>query len=283
MHGARYMHWMVTYLNILIKLYPTKSWRPNHHAAWHIGPHLLRFGPMHGWWMFVYERVIGLLHKTNTNHKIGENVINYRYVARKWAQCTVWRFQVCTWPCGLLLSASDILAVRLHCSKIPAWSIHYITWPHLRLLSDILWIKLYQSPLSLKPEDFRYGRNGKKCARMPWCSTTASHSLVGAFIQPIHLPCAYFGAEWQIGQADLFLPRRKACLVLRLCGQTVNIMAIVPFPQHSTKGKNHLKTTIANWIIYNIVILELSPWRQASLVVSKSQGDGVSHARNIRT
>ena len=78
MHAARYMHCMVAYLNILKKLYPTISWRPNHHAALHIGPHLLRFGPMHGWWMFVYERVIGLLQKTNTNHKIGEYVINYR-------------------------------------------------------------------------------------------------------------------------------------------------------------------------------------------------------------
>ena len=74
-HAAQYMQCMVTYLNILKKLYPTISWRPNHHAALHIGPHLLRFGPMHGWWMFAYERVIGLLQKINTNYKIGERVI----------------------------------------------------------------------------------------------------------------------------------------------------------------------------------------------------------------
>ena len=30
---------------------------------------------MHGWWMFTYERVIGLLQKINTNYKIGERVI----------------------------------------------------------------------------------------------------------------------------------------------------------------------------------------------------------------
>ena len=72
------MHFMVTYLNILKKLYSTISWHPNHHATLHIGPHLLKLGPMHGWWMFVYERLIGLLQKTNTNHKIGEYVINYQ-------------------------------------------------------------------------------------------------------------------------------------------------------------------------------------------------------------
>ena len=77
MHTAQYMHCMVAYLNILKKLYPTISWCSNHHAALHIGPHLLQFGPMHSWWMFVYERVISLLQKTNTNHKIGEYVINY--------------------------------------------------------------------------------------------------------------------------------------------------------------------------------------------------------------
>ena len=78
MHAAWYMHFMVTYLNILKKLYPAISWHSNHHATLHIGPHLFQFGPMHGLWMFIYERVIGLLQKTNTNHKIGEYVINYQ-------------------------------------------------------------------------------------------------------------------------------------------------------------------------------------------------------------
>ncbi|KAG2148241.1 uncharacterized protein EDB93DRAFT_1085087 [Suillus bovinus] len=30
------------------------------------------YGPMHGWWMFPFERIIGALQKTNTNYKIGE-------------------------------------------------------------------------------------------------------------------------------------------------------------------------------------------------------------------
>ena len=41
MHAAQYMHYMVAYLDILKKLYPTISWRPNHHATLHIGPNLL--------------------------------------------------------------------------------------------------------------------------------------------------------------------------------------------------------------------------------------------------
>ena len=72
LHASQYMKCMVAYLNILKELYPNLAWRPNHHAALHIGHFLLLFGPMHSWWMFVFERVIGMLQKTNTSHKIGE-------------------------------------------------------------------------------------------------------------------------------------------------------------------------------------------------------------------
>ena len=72
LHAAQYMKCMVAYLNILKELYPNLALRPNHHAALHIGQFLLLFGPMHGWWMFVFERVIGMLQKTNTSNKLGE-------------------------------------------------------------------------------------------------------------------------------------------------------------------------------------------------------------------
>ena len=36
MHAAQYMHYMVTYLDILKNLYPTISWHPNCHATLHI-------------------------------------------------------------------------------------------------------------------------------------------------------------------------------------------------------------------------------------------------------
>lgn len=71
-HAMRYQIAMAAYLNTLKELYPTFIWRPNHHTALHIGPFLLLFGPMHGWWMFIFERVIGWLQKINTNFKRGE-------------------------------------------------------------------------------------------------------------------------------------------------------------------------------------------------------------------
>jgi hypothetical protein len=72
LHAANYMKYLTAYLNILKDLYPNIVWRPNHHAALHIGPCLLLFGPMHGWWMFVFERVIGMLGRMNINFKLGK-------------------------------------------------------------------------------------------------------------------------------------------------------------------------------------------------------------------
>jgi hypothetical protein len=73
-HAEQYTKCMHAYLNCLRELYPNIALRPSHHASLHIGQFLLRFGPMHGWWMFPFERVIGNLQKTNTNHKLGESV-----------------------------------------------------------------------------------------------------------------------------------------------------------------------------------------------------------------
>lgn len=71
-HADQYTKCMEGYLKTLIELYPTIDLRPSHHAALHIGECLLRFGPMHGWWMFPFERVIGHLQKYNTSNKAGE-------------------------------------------------------------------------------------------------------------------------------------------------------------------------------------------------------------------
>ncbi|KLO03997.1 hypothetical protein SCHPADRAFT_841149 [Schizopora paradoxa] len=71
-HISRYTHYMQEYLELLTKLDPTLRLHPNHHNALHLGDHLRRFGPMHGWWMYPFERVIGRLQKSNTNFKIGQ-------------------------------------------------------------------------------------------------------------------------------------------------------------------------------------------------------------------
>lgn len=70
-HVDEYMHHMRAYLRTLRELFPAKSLKPNHHNALYLGEMLLRFGPARGWWMFPFERVIGLLQKFNTNNKMG--------------------------------------------------------------------------------------------------------------------------------------------------------------------------------------------------------------------
>jgi hypothetical protein len=70
---------MVAYLQCLLDLYPNIQFRPNHHAALHIGTLLTQFGPAHGWWMFPFERVIGILQGINTNSKLGKHRKQARY------------------------------------------------------------------------------------------------------------------------------------------------------------------------------------------------------------
>lgn len=71
-HAEEYMKNMRAYLLILRQLFPDKKLMTNHHNALYLGEMLLRFGPARGWWMFPFERVIGLLQKFNMNNKIGE-------------------------------------------------------------------------------------------------------------------------------------------------------------------------------------------------------------------
>lgn len=71
-HANKYAHYMRSYLENLLALYPERLLLPNHHAALHIPEFLLLFGPSPGWWMFPYERLIGRLQVINTNNKMGK-------------------------------------------------------------------------------------------------------------------------------------------------------------------------------------------------------------------
>ncbi|KIK76306.1 hypothetical protein PAXRUDRAFT_170343 [Paxillus rubicundulus Ve08.2h10] len=62
---------MKVYLKCVKTIFLKIGWWPNHHALLHLDDFLCRYGPMHGWWMFPFKRVIGSLQKMNTNHKIG--------------------------------------------------------------------------------------------------------------------------------------------------------------------------------------------------------------------
>jgi hypothetical protein len=69
-HAELYLKNMHSYLNGLKVLFPEYSFHPNHHMALHLPDYLLLYGPVHSWWTFPFERLIGILH-ISTNYKIG--------------------------------------------------------------------------------------------------------------------------------------------------------------------------------------------------------------------
>ena len=74
-HAQKYLDYMKAYLQTLLELCPNQQLHPIHHNALHLPEFLLRFGPVHGWWMFPFERMIGILQKINTNSKMGKIVV----------------------------------------------------------------------------------------------------------------------------------------------------------------------------------------------------------------
>ena len=73
---------MEVYLKTVLELCPNQQLHPIHHNALHLSKFLLRFGPVHGWWMFPFERLIGILQKINTNSKMGKiahHIISCKY------------------------------------------------------------------------------------------------------------------------------------------------------------------------------------------------------------
>ncbi len=72
MHAEKYTKNMKSYLELLRDLRPTQRFRPNHLNALLIGRYLRLYGPVRGWWMFPFERVIGDLQRSNTNNKPGK-------------------------------------------------------------------------------------------------------------------------------------------------------------------------------------------------------------------
>jgi hypothetical protein len=71
-HAEQYLQHMSAYMEGVKKLFPDYKFRPNHHMAIHLPDYLIRYGPVHGWWTFPFERLIGMLQRTTTNCKIGE-------------------------------------------------------------------------------------------------------------------------------------------------------------------------------------------------------------------
>jgi len=60
------------YLEGLKELYPDASIKPNHHLALHLGDFMRKFGPVHAYRTFAFERLNYLMQQMPTNKKHGE-------------------------------------------------------------------------------------------------------------------------------------------------------------------------------------------------------------------
>ncbi|KAJ7175585.1 hypothetical protein C8R46DRAFT_1160842 [Mycena filopes] len=67
-----YHRHMLSYRIGLQNLFPHYECHPNHHMALHITECLLLYGPVHGWWTFPFERLIGALERIPTNYRPGK-------------------------------------------------------------------------------------------------------------------------------------------------------------------------------------------------------------------
>jgi hypothetical protein len=70
-NAAEYVQLMLSYRQELQTLFPGYKEHSIHHMVLHIGDFLLMYGPVHGWWAFPYERMIGKLQRIHTNYKPG--------------------------------------------------------------------------------------------------------------------------------------------------------------------------------------------------------------------
>ncbi|TFK17549.1 hypothetical protein FA15DRAFT_604854, partial [Coprinopsis marcescibilis] len=65
-----YLQHYQAYISRVKELYPDYAFHPNHHMAFHLAEYLEMYGPVHSWWTFPFERMIGMLQQIPTNNKI---------------------------------------------------------------------------------------------------------------------------------------------------------------------------------------------------------------------
>lgn len=70
-HAEVYLHLMTSYVEGLKQHFPDFAPHPNHHLAFHLAEYILQYGPIHEWWTFPFERIIGMLQRVSTNDKMG--------------------------------------------------------------------------------------------------------------------------------------------------------------------------------------------------------------------
>ncbi|KIN97481.1 hypothetical protein M404DRAFT_78095, partial [Pisolithus tinctorius Marx 270] len=69
--ASAYHSCIACYIGGLKQIHPTFSLQLNHQMTFHIHDYLLLFGPVHLWWTFPFEQLIGILQHLPTNHKTG--------------------------------------------------------------------------------------------------------------------------------------------------------------------------------------------------------------------
>lgn len=70
-HVDVYLDLMTAYAQGLKEHFPDFEFHPNHHLAFHLAEFLIQYGPIHEWWTFPFERIIGMLQRVLTNDKMG--------------------------------------------------------------------------------------------------------------------------------------------------------------------------------------------------------------------
>jgi len=79
-HADAYLQHMMAYLEGLKELFPDYKFHPNHHMALHLHEYIRFYGPVHSWWTFPFERLIGILQRLSTNYKSGRFELHYIYM-----------------------------------------------------------------------------------------------------------------------------------------------------------------------------------------------------------
>ena len=72
--ASAYQKHMLDYINGIKRLFPDYQLHPNHHMSLHISEFLLLFGPVHSWWTFPFERLIGTVQRMPHNGKVGKTL-----------------------------------------------------------------------------------------------------------------------------------------------------------------------------------------------------------------
>ena len=70
-HAKVYLYYMKQYVEGLKQMFHKFKLHPNHHMALHLQEYLIQYGPVHSWWTFPFERLIGLIQLIPSNGKPG--------------------------------------------------------------------------------------------------------------------------------------------------------------------------------------------------------------------